>query len=300
VLAGGHYAAEFEGGVEDIDPCNLLIQTMYRKATEYRLAHGREGRSNGNWNDFLSFSVLISSTGAGLLLFVDPTNDNLSAIAAVIAAGITGINAFSKFMDFSGKQERHNLSMKDFASLQRDLLTLLTATAADEVWDYLNELNSRFNEANNIMPVLDRRALAGVKDGDGNEMFQLIVEHAQIMEASADLAGGVPNAMTEHMLLVDSIDNPDDVGTNNTERFAATASQRAAAAAGHNGTAAANGTSGKVSADGSGVPQMGSAGETDLLVGGATSPMGGMDFGLSMLASCGNRAPSADCKSLNE
>lgn len=113
----GYYGAQGKEGIEDIDPVNLMLQTVYRKAIEYRFAHSRLMRHNAFWADFISFSVLIASTAAGLILFM---GDRFATICAIIAATITGLNAYAKYMDFSGKTELHTLSMKDFGYLQRD------------------------------------------------------------------------------------------------------------------------------------------------------------------------------------
>ena len=52
------------------DKVNFELQTLYRKSSEYRIAHGRAGRHNGKMADSLSFMILSLSTLAGMLLFM--------------------------------------------------------------------------------------------------------------------------------------------------------------------------------------------------------------------------------------
>ena len=82
---------------------------MYRKAQEYYIAHSAAAIPNQRWNDGCSFAVLALSTIAGLILFL---GENFAVACATITAVVTGINAFSKVMDFSRKMEAHHLSAK--------------------------------------------------------------------------------------------------------------------------------------------------------------------------------------------
>lgn len=205
--AGGHFGAEGEGGVSDIDPQNLILQTLYRKSVEYRLAHGTFARDNAFKNDALSFSVLVASTGAGLLLFM---GDEFATICAVIAACITALNALNKMNDYSGKAEAHAMSKIDFGGLQRDLLTLLTATPYATQKEKLDEINNRFNEATNGMPVLHQPSLLGVKGEDGDDMYNLIIDSALLMEAGSDLMGHVSEVRYNRLLAVHATDHAEE------------------------------------------------------------------------------------------
>lgn len=205
--AGGHYGAEGEGGVADIDPQNLILQTLYRKSVEYRLAHGTFARDNAFKNDALSFSVLVASTGAGLLLFM---GDEFATICAIIAACITALNALNKMNDYSGKAEAHAMSKIDFGGLQRDLLTLLTATPYAKQQEKLDEINNRFNEATNGMPVLHQPSLLGVKGEDGDDMYKLIIDPALLMEAGSDLMGHVSEVRYNRLLAVHAADHAEE------------------------------------------------------------------------------------------
>ena len=48
------------------DPQHFQMQVLYRKAAEYRNAHGRFARKNGYIADSISFLVLVLATGIGI------------------------------------------------------------------------------------------------------------------------------------------------------------------------------------------------------------------------------------------
>ena len=91
------------------DPFNLDVQKLYRRAVEYRLAHGFFQRKMSYWNDVSSFTVLTLSTITGLLLFWGPI---FSEVCAGLTIVITAINTISRKIDFSGRSEQHELSRK--------------------------------------------------------------------------------------------------------------------------------------------------------------------------------------------
>ena len=164
-------------------------------------------RDNAFWADFVSFIVLIASTAAGLILFM---GDEYSTICAIIAASITALNAFSKYLDFSGKAELHALSMKDFGGIQRDLLTMLMATPYAEAKRNLGDLNNRFNEAATIMPPINPADLLGVVGEDGEPMFKLIIDGALLREAHSDLMGHIGNHNLDRLMCISVLDDPDE------------------------------------------------------------------------------------------
>lgn len=184
------------------DPLNKDYQVMYRKSVEYRLAHGRMMRFNQLANDTISFLVLCLSTATGLLLFMG----DFVTLSTVVAACITGLNAFSKFMDFSGLGERHALSMKEFGNLARDLLTLLSAASLEEQVHQLDDLNARFNDGVSAMPMLPYPALVGETDEKDKPIFVLITDPALLAEAAAGLLGGLAAGNKELLAMKDAAD----------------------------------------------------------------------------------------------
>merc|ERR1711871_994466 len=97
-------------------------------------------------------------------------------VCSVLTLIITIVNSVAKFMDFSGKQERHALSMKEFGGLQRDLLTYLVATDQGTVLEDIDGLEAKYQAAKDNMPLLMVPLLVGHKLSDGTEEYTHITE----------------------------------------------------------------------------------------------------------------------------
>jgi len=179
-------------GLKFGDSLNGNLQLMYRKSAEYALAHGREARRNGTWNDAISFGVLLIATATGLLLSTAGAKKSgdtgLVELSTVCAALITTLNAWSRSSDFSGLQERHGLAVNDFGNIARDLNTCmyLTAASREETVGQIDLITLEFNDAVHEMPPLPYRELLGATDDAGEAMFVLITDPALLSEANAD------------------------------------------------------------------------------------------------------------------
>ena len=97
---------------------------------------------------------------------------------------VTAQNAFSRIRDYSGKAECHSLAKKDFASIQRDLLTLLIAASPFEIRMRLPTCRERFDAAVEGSPALDTRKLIDERDEDGFLIFSFIPDQRLLQEVT--------------------------------------------------------------------------------------------------------------------
>ena len=162
------------------DPANLELQKLYRKAVEYRLAHGFFQRQCSSYNDAVSFTVLSLATVAGLFLFY---GDAFKDVCAALTAVITALTGFGRFMDFSGRSEAHSISQKMFGKIQRNGLTGLTAMDRERVNEELPRWLNDFENAVIEMPVTPVPLLVGHETEDGNPTYTIITEKDEMKRA---------------------------------------------------------------------------------------------------------------------
>ena len=138
----------------------------------------------------LILALSLTLCTSGLLLFMGA---EMAPYCAVGTAVITGLNAFARVVDYSGKQERHALSMKEFSSVQRTALTLLTAASEETQNSKWAALNDQFGSAHAGAPPLTTSSLECEIDDDGEPIFKFIIEDALISESDTgvllDFAG---------------------------------------------------------------------------------------------------------------
>jgi len=165
---------------------SIKIQAWYRRAGEYRAAHAIMTAGLVRASARISLLLLVLSTAVSIILMLDEDaigfTWNNSLVAAVASAVSTALSGAARYRDYPRRIEEHGASVRDFANLERELLTLIHAATQRQKAFRLDAVAERYNQAIGRMPLLPR--VRGYKDEKKRPLFSFITTAAQTEEVA--------------------------------------------------------------------------------------------------------------------
>ena len=152
-----------------LDP-QLKLQKYFRQAFQYRMVNSLEGTRLQFYADIiagltLTFSVVIS------ILLLAGLSDTIVTAAAILSAIVTFLTGFSSYMGFQDRYEKHCMSSTQFATVQRDIYTILQTETDKGIADEITMLTTDFNNAREQMPIIQDDIIKGYLDEKGITLF---------------------------------------------------------------------------------------------------------------------------------
>lgn len=159
-----------------LDP-QLKLQSYFRKAFEYRMINALEATELKVYSDILTALTLILASVISVLLLAGDSSEAVDA-AGILSALISLITGYLSYMGFNERLERHNQSVAAFASVQRDIYTVLMIENDKGISDELAKLTAAFNEARLNMPLIPAHKVTKYRDEQDRSLFPDITDES--------------------------------------------------------------------------------------------------------------------------
>jgi hypothetical protein len=157
-----------------LDP-QLKLQSFFKRAFEYRMINAIEATTLRKKADVITFTTLLLSTAVSILI-LDGSRTYFITLAAILSAVITALTAFSSYMNYIQRYEKHSTSVKRFASVNRDLFSMLFTCDDSDIADNFNFIAAQYNSAREHQPVIKPEIIKAYYDEHGNPLFPNIRE----------------------------------------------------------------------------------------------------------------------------
>ena len=161
--------ADGEFSAEELLEVQTKMQLTLRKAFQYRILNAMEASRLRNLADAVTFLALVLS-GVSSILLLTSYDEASIAIAATISAVVTALTGYQSYMEFESRYTSHASSVKDFSSVQRNILTSLTIKTEQNMAKDLVQLTAELAAAVQAMPGVSPEIIEGYKAKEGKNI----------------------------------------------------------------------------------------------------------------------------------
>lgn len=170
--------------LDKIEP-EFKLQLYYRMAFEFRLANMITFGNVSTESLGLNFLLLVMATTSSVMLMLASSKADFpyATVAAVLAALVTVLTGLTSFKAYSLRIEQHGVSLRRFATVEREFLLLLQCCSNKQQIKRFDEAAVGLAEAQKTMPVLPMHSLSKLKDEEGGTLFDAITLVAKRTQA---------------------------------------------------------------------------------------------------------------------